>query len=79
MQFYSGEIRTIEPFRYGKFVARMQGSNQKGTTASFFTFWNGNDDEMSMTLEEWNEISIELMPSSEAYPFCTKLIYDYMN
>jgi beta-glucanase (GH16 family) len=43
-QYYSGEIRTQKPFKYGKFKTRIQGSDQKGTVASLFTFWNGDDD-----------------------------------
>ena len=39
--YFSGEIRTREPFRYGKFRTRLQGSGQKGTVTSLFTFWNG--------------------------------------
>ena len=39
--YFSGEIRTREPFQYGKFKTRMQGTGQKGTIQSLFTFWNG--------------------------------------
>ena len=61
-QYYGGEIRTHEPFKYGKFKTRIQGSGQKGTVASLFTFWNGDDDQ-PWKWEEWNEIDIELVPS----------------
>ena len=40
--YYSGELRTKETFTYGKFRTRMQGTNQKGTVQSFFTYWSGN-------------------------------------
>ena len=37
----SGEVKTRETFKYGKFVARIQGDNKLGTVTSFFTYWNG--------------------------------------
>lgn len=72
--YYSGEIRTREPFRYGKFKTRMQGSGQKGTVASLFTFWNGQAD-LPWSVSEWEEIDIELVPSKEENPFFTNIIY----
>lgn len=72
--YFSGELKTHEPFTYGKFVTRMQGSGQKGTVASMFTFWKG-DDKMDWSENEWNEIDVELVPSIEGYSFNTNLIY----
>ena len=60
--YFSGEIRTREPFRYGKFKTRLQGSGQKGTVTSLFTFWNGQAN-LPWSVAEWEEIDIELVPS----------------
>ena len=73
-RYYSGEVRTHQPFKYGKFKTRMQGSNQKGTVASLFTFWKG-DDKMDWSVAEWNEIDVELVPSKGDNAFYTNLIY----
>jgi len=55
----------------------MQGSNQKGTVASLFTFWRG-DFAMDWSMAEWNEIDVELVPSKGDNAFYTNLIYkDY--
>ena len=40
--YYSGEVKTRNAFRYGKFRTRMQGSGQMGTVAAFFTYWAGD-------------------------------------
>ena len=41
--YFSGEVKTRDAFRYGKFRTRMQGSGQRGTVAAFFTYWTGDD------------------------------------
>ena len=71
--YFSGEIRTREPFRYGKFKTRLQGADQRGTVTSLFTFWNGQHD-MQWSVTEWEEIDIELVPS-KPNAFYTNLIY----
>ena len=71
--YISGSIRTHDPFRYGKFRTRMQGSGQKGTVTSFFLYWKGFD--QPWRYSEWEEIDIELVPTVEATPFFTNLIY----
>ena len=55
----SGEIRTIETFKYGKFVAKIKAPNKLGTCTSFFTYWNGP----KWYAERWNEIDFEIVPS----------------
>ena len=55
----SGEIRTIETFKYGKFVAKIKAPNKLGTCTSFFTYWNGP----KWFAEAWNEIDFEIVPS----------------
>lgn len=72
--YYSGEIRTREPFRYGKFRAKIEGSGQKGTITSLFTFWNGQSD-LPWSVREWEEIDVEIVPSVEENPFYMNLIY----
>jgi len=72
--YFSGEIRTREPFQYGKFKTRLSGCGQKGTVTSFFTFWNGQED-LPWSVREWEEIDIELVPTLEEWTFNTNLIY----
>ena len=62
-RYYSGSIGTHKPFKYGKFKTRIQGSGQKGTVASLFTYWFG-DENMNWSRAEWNELDIELVPSN---------------
>jgi len=54
----------------------MQGSNKKGTVSSFFTFWEGDED-MPFSIEHWNEIDVELVPSITKAPFSTNIIYSW--
>ena len=44
--------------------------NKPGTVTSFFTFWDGPD----WSIEGWNEIDIELVPSITDNPFSTNII-----
>ena len=73
--YYSGEIRTRQPFRYGKFKTRIKASGEKGTVTSFFTFWKG-DENMSWSVAEWEEIDVEIVPSKAENPFFTNIIWD---
>ena len=52
----------------------MAGCGKKGTIGSFFTFWRGTEEE-PWSREGWNEIDIEIVPSVEATPFATNIIY----
>ena len=52
----------------------MQGSGKKGTVSAFFTYWEGTQD-LPWTKWRWNEIDVELVPSLEANPFATNIIY----
>ena len=65
-KYLSGEVRTWETFQYGKFKTRMQASTQKGTTSTFFLYWDGPN----WTKEGWNEIGIEIVPTQPS-PFST--------
>ena len=56
--FQSGSVSTYEKFTYGKFVTRMKTPNpQKGTVASFFTYWDGPD----FTPGGWNELNMSIV------------------
>ena len=39
--YLSGEIKTTETFKYGRFITRMKSEDRNGTVASFFTYWTG--------------------------------------
>jgi len=71
--YISGEVHSKETFTYGRFVTRMKGSNMKGTLASFLTLWIG-DDEEEFSIEGWNHINLEIVPS-EKHKINTNLIY----
>ena len=73
-RYVSGEIKTKERFQYGKFRTRMQGSGKKGTVSAFFTYWEGTQS-LPWNRSRWNEIDVELVPSIEANPFATNIIY----
>ena len=57
--YKSGEIKTREQFKFGKFVAKIKAPNKPGTCLSFFTYWNGP----KWTPEKWNELDFEIVPS----------------
>ena len=57
--YLSGEVKTIESFQYGKFVAKIKAPNKLGTCTSFFTYWDGP----KWFPEKWNEIDVEIVPS----------------
>ena len=74
-RYISGEVKTHERYQYGKFRTRMQGSGKKGTVSAFFTYWEGTENK-KWSKAEWNEIDVELVPSIEANPFATNIIYE---
>ncbi len=54
--YYGAEIRTIENFKYGRFVVSMKPAPASGVVSSFFTFHT------HVNLEaNWNEIDIEFL------------------
>ena len=60
MPYMSGEIKTKEEFKYGRFTTRMKVPNQpQGLVAAFYTFWPGPN----WTEGGWNEIDIEIATS----------------
>ena len=63
-------MKTKEKFTYGKFVARILCNNKPGTVTSFFTFWDGPD----WSIEGWNEIDVEIVPSITDNPLSTNII-----
>ncbi len=67
--YLSGEVRSQEWFKYGKFVAKMQNPNKMGTVQSFFTY----------TAQDWphgwNEIDVEVVPSVTENPFSMNIIW----
>lgn len=69
--YKSGSVSTYEKFTYGKFVTRMKAPNQKGTVTSFFTYWDGP----GFYPGGWNELDVEIVPSVEANPLSTNVIY----
>ena len=69
----SGECKTKETFKYGKFVTKMQGANKLGTVTSFFTYWKGPN----WTAAGWNEIDVELVPSKTENPYSTNIIWQW--
>ena len=69
----SGEVKTLETFKYGKFVTKMQGADKLGTITSFFTYWKGPN----WTAEGWNEIDVELVPSKTENPYSTNIIWTW--
>ena len=66
--YLSGEVRSQEWFKYGKFVAKMQNPDKMGTVQSFFTY----------TAQDWphgwNEIDVEVVPSVTENPFSMNII-----
>ena len=68
--YRSGSVKSVEKFLYGKFLARIRAPYKLGTCTSFFTFWEGPD----RTVEGWNEIDVEIVPSVTANPYSTNII-----
>ena len=71
MSYLSGEVKTLDTFDYGKFVAKIKAPNKLGTCTSFFTYWDGP----KWFPERWNEIDIEIVPSVEQSPLSTNIIF----
>ena len=69
--YRSGEVKTYETFKYGRFSTRMQGCAKNGTVTSFFTYWNGPN----WTRSGWNELDIELVPSIKDDPMSMNIIW----
>ena len=69
--FKSGSVSSYEKFTYGKFVTRMKAPDQKGTVASFFTYWDGP----AFYPGGWNELDVEIVPSVEENPLSTNVIF----
>ena len=69
--YKSGEIKTREVFKFGKFVAKIKAPNKAGTCTSFFTYWNGP----GWTPQGWNELDFEIVPSVVEHPVSTNIIY----
>ena len=68
--YKSGSVSTREKFTYGKFITRMKTPDQKGTVASFYTYWDGP----GFYPGGWNEIDMNVVPSAEN-PLSTNAIY----
>lgn len=49
----------------------MKAPNQKGTVASFFTYWDGPD----FTPGGWNELNMSIVSSVEHNPLSTNAIF----
>ena len=72
----SGEVVSNDTFQYGKFIARIKGDDKKGTVTSFFTFWEGNDQE-KWDVSNWSEIDgVELVPSAHWGVLSTNIIWE---
>ena len=41
-QYMSGEIKTRETFKYGRFSTQMKAAANPGTVTAFFTYWEGS-------------------------------------
>ncbi len=67
----AGEIQSKEEFDYGKFSARVYGSNCPGTISTFFLFadkgWSDED--------HWQEIDFEMFGRDGAYEWQTNVIF----
>ena len=70
--YMTGEIKTRETFKYGRFSTRMKASGENGTCGSFFLYYGGPDAKSG----QWNEIDIEIVPSM-ANPFSMNIIYEW--
>ena len=71
--YWSGEVKTIETFTYGRFSTRIKGSGKDGTVGSFFTYWDGPHSE---TAVGWNEIDVEIVPSIHKNPMSMNIIWE---
>jgi len=77
-QWISGEVKTLETYKYGKFITRMKGDDELGTVTSFFTFWKGDYPSEPWSYAGWSELDVELVPSESEGTFNTNIIWSYM-
>ncbi len=56
---------------YGKFVAKVTGPDEFGSTVGFFTQWTGPD----FDYVKWNSIEMEIVPSLKPTPLSLDLSY----
>merc|ERR1711981_885399 len=74
--YRSGEVVSNETFTYGKFIARIKGEDKLGTCTSFFSFWEGTDEE-PWEMSNWSEIDgVELVPSAYWGTMSTNIIWE---
>ena len=62
--YYSGEVKTKDTYRYGKFRTHMTILKIHGTCSTMFLYWEGRK-----TLGSWEEIDVEIVPSVELAPY----------
>lgn len=71
-QYYpykTASVKSKEEFVYGRFTTSFLAPNRNGTCTSLFTYWSSPD----WTIEEWNELDIEIVPSKK-WPFSSNII-----
>lgn len=51
----SGEYRTFQTYKYGRYTARFQATDINGTISSFFTYTGPHEG------DEWDEIDVEIL------------------
>ena len=68
-RYSGGEISTKENFLYGRFVANVLPSSQKGTWTSFYLMGYDFSDSLDAIWDEWS--AIHYVPHSDP-PFVTK-------
>ena len=70
-KYISGQVTTNETVKYGKFVAKIQAPEAKGSTTGFFTQWTGPNWDYT----RWESIEMEVVPSLEGHPLSLDLSY----
>ncbi len=58
--FKGAELRTLEPYTYGRMEARYKSTDKEGILASFFTYFDGTQSEPWANYK-WNEIDVEIL------------------
>ena len=69
--FRGAEVKTFQTFQYGRFETRVKAAWAPGTVQSFFLYWDGPN----WSQNEWNEIDVEIVPTSAPNGFSRNLIY----
>merc|ERR1719362_462271 len=69
--YISGQVTTNDTVRYGKFVAKIQAPDAKGSTTGFFSQWTGPNWDYTL----WESIEMEVVPSLEGHPLSLDLSY----